>query len=631
MDRLPTEVLQNICRFLSRHELVQFSLINKICWAASRPRFFHTVCVNFSSPQTLEATVERWTAVLQSSDSFAAVEHLQVVAKDLYSLSLSQRLENCGDHPLDPWRFCAIDDRSTRQLEHHAQWQKLEQLLKRLRGLRDLTWGCREQIPPCVLRYIHDRLPQCRLHMRNFSLRNLIQPPQVPIDIDPHELEIARSPCLYSIAMKYDYMYSDCANYNEDAVREMVASVAPSLKEVSLLYESSGCDPWLVAALRVPRQSWHRALISPLSLNTARGALNCLELATRITIDSLSVWSKLTDFSALRSLKLHHSIVPSELRWLTDHCRFDSLDTLIIKPDLAVEDNVEGLADATEDFLHALPPLRKLKLTGTYQQRTVISAIDHSGAFLQRLHLALTDDQSGSVPEPSSSGLASPDFSHTLQQRCPVLEDVSLCILRTQGDAHEVAIYRGLGKIPTLRKIHLSIYCSQSLSGDEEILRGVSLANSSASSDIEGRLSEVDKVLIDFAIDDTLAKSVFRTISAAKPAYATPLECLTLRVEAFGADGGWGSRHDLIKLLQYIGHSWTCTGTLRDDRPHECVLEEYDQEDQLDRNYMEESGELAKITNAQIIAALHRVWPESRNANWKDKWHSFPLDTTHTL
>jgi len=166
---------------------------------------------------------------------------------------------------------------------------------------------------------------------------------------------------------------------------------------------------------------------------------------------------------------------------------------------------------------------------------------------------------------------------------------------------------------------------------DEEILSGMSIANGSVLPDIEGKVSEVDKALIDLAIDETLAKSVFHTISAAKVTYTTPLESLTLRVRALEAQGGWGSSFGLIKLLQYIGHSWTCTGTLQDDRPHECVLEEYYQEDQLDRNYMEESGELAEIPNIQITAALHRVWPESCNADWKTKWHTFPLDTTQTL
>lgn len=627
MDRLPTELLQQICGFLNRSDLCQFSLVNRDCWVASRPHIFHTVCVDFSSPETLEANVERWTAVLLPSDSFKSVEHLQVVAKDLYPLA--QRLEDCGDQPLSSWRFCAIDHRSTRLLEDDAHWQKLEELLERLRGLRDLTWGCAEQIPPCILKYIHESLPQCRIHMRNFSLRSLVQPPQIPINVGPHELAIAASPCLYSIAMKYDFMYSDCANYNENAVMDMVAGVAPNLRNVSLLYESSGSDPWLVAALRVPRQSWHRGLISPLSSDAARGALHCLELATMVTIDSLKSWSRLTDFSVLRSLKIHPSIFSSELRWLTG--QFASLDTLVLRPDLSVEDTMEELADATEDFLLALPSLRRLKLTGSYQQRTVSSAINHSGVSLQQLHLSLVNDDSGGIPESCSPGFVNPDFLYTLEQKCPVLEDLSLCMLRSQGDAHEVAIYRGLSKIPTLRKIHLSIYCSQSLLWDKRILEDISLADSWGAAVSEGKMSEVDKAMIDLAIDETLAKSLFHAIAAAKCTYAPPLEHLTLRVMALEAQGGWGSSYSLIKLLQYIGHSWTCTGTLRDDRPHECAVEEYDQEDQLDRKDLEESGELAEIADTHITAALHRVWPESRNGSWRDKWHSFPLDTTETL
>jgi len=127
MNRLPTEVLQHISGFLSRRDLFQLCFVNKSCWAASRPRIFRTVCVNFSSSETLEAAVERWTTVLSSSDSFTSVEHLQVVAKDLYPSI--QRLEDCGDHPLDPWKFCAIDGRSTSVIEHDAHWQKLEELL----------------------------------------------------------------------------------------------------------------------------------------------------------------------------------------------------------------------------------------------------------------------------------------------------------------------------------------------------------------------------------------------------------------------------------------------------------------------------------------------------------------------
>jgi hypothetical protein len=466
MEHLSTELLQHICGFLSRRDLSRFSLVNKKCWAATRLHVFRTVRVTFSSPTTLEASVERWNNVLEASESFSYVQHVQVLAGNLYDLpriAAHQRFVDCGDHPLDPWKYCAINQRDSEPLTDDPQWQKLNDFIQRFPALQEITWGCAEQIPRCVLEYLHTSLPQCRLHMRNFSLRSLVQPPQVPIKLSSHELELATSPCLYSIAMRYDYMDdSGYANYNESAIMDMAAGLAPNLREIRLLRERCGSTPWLVAGLRVPRQKWHRSLISA---DTAqRAALQCLELVTSTSFNLLKTWSTVTDFSVLRSLKVHYYLSSAELHWLASNCRFGSLDTLVIKPELDAEDTMEELADATESFLLSLPPLRGLKLAGTYQQRTVNVVINHSGGVLRKLHLPrVDDDEPTSVPKPSSPGFANPDFLTAIQQKCPVLEDLSLCMLRSQGDAHEVAIYRGLGQNPTLRKLHLSIYCSQSL------------------------------------------------------------------------------------------------------------------------------------------------------------------------
>jgi hypothetical protein len=462
--------------------------------------------------------------------------------------------------------------------------------------------------------------------MRNFSLRSLTQPPQVPIKISSHELELATSPCLYSIAMRYDYMDdSGYANYNESAIMDMAAGLAPNLREIRLLWESCGSTPWLVAGLRVPRQKWHRSLISA---DTAqRAALQCLDLVTNMSFNALKTWSTVTDFSVLRSMKVHYYLTSSELRWLTDNCQFRSLDTLVIKPELDAEDTMEELADATESFLLSLPPLRELKLAGTYQQRTVHHVINHSGGVLLKLHLPRVDEyESTSVPEPSSPGFANPELLQAIRQKCPVLEDLSLCMLRSQGDGHEVAIYRGLGAMSSLRKIHLSIYCSQPLLWDEKLVRAINDSDSSTTPAGKDKANEIDDALMDLAMDESLARSIFRTISAAKPTHAAPLECLTLRVDALKLHGGGlNSSSSLIHLLHYVGHSWICTGTLRDDRSHQCLLEEYDPEDKLDRDWMEESGELAEIVDIKFRSALRRVWPDIDSGNWKNEWHSFPL------
>jgi hypothetical protein len=575
----------------------------------------------------MEASVERCNDVLTSSESFMRVRHLQVSAASLYLLhttAVGQNFQDSGDHPLDTWKYCAIDGRTTELLTDDTQWHKLVELLERFPALREMTWGCAEQIPSCVLRYLNKNLPQCRLHMRNFRLRSLHQPPQIPIQISPNEAELITSPCSYSIAMKYDYMdTSGCADYNEDAILDVAAGLAPNLRKISLFWESSGSSPWYVAGLRVPRQQWRRDFVSPLSTGAARhAALQSLELVASDSIEALKSWNRVIDFSVLRSLKVHYSLSSIELRWLTSNCQFRSLETLLIAPSLDVDDTFKELADATESFLLNLPPLKSLKLTGLYHQRTVYAAINHSGEVLRKLHLPLCDDQSVSDPEQGHPGFASTALLYALQQKCPFLEDLALCMLRSQGDDREVAIYRSLGQIPTLRKIHLSLYCSQSLIWDEDHLNEVNFTDSSTMLDKE---DEIAVAMMDMTIDETLARSIFHTISAAKTKYAIPLEHLTLRVGALDLQEGFDFGYYLGELLRYIGRSWICTGTLRDGRPHECMVEEYDPDEKLYREWMEEKGELADLVDVKFASALQRVWPDISSDNWKNEWHSLPL------
>lgn len=630
MERLSLELLQHLCGFLGRGDLSHFSLVSKKCWAASRPAIFHTVFIAFSSPETLEASVERCNDVLAPSGSFKYVQHLQVLAKELYSLYNTAEYrgfkdgKDSGDDPLHPWRYCAIKQSLSQPLTDGAQWQKLNELLGKFPALRGVTWGCIEQIPRCILRYLHESLPQCRLHMRNFCLRSLVQPPQSPIRVDPYELELVTSPCLYSIAMRYSNTDdSGYANYNESAILDMAAGLAPNLREISLLRERPGSTPWLVAGLRVRRQTWSGDFLSSTPAKfSPHSAVKCLDLLTSNSFDALKSWSRVTDLSMLRSLKVHYHLDLAALRWLADKCRFSSLDTLVISLALDGEDTMEDLAEATECFLLSLPPLRELKIYGQYQQRTIYAVINHSGQALRKLHLPLCDDRWMSDPEPDYPAFASSDLLHELQQKCPFLEDLALCMLRSQGDACEVAIYRGLGEISTLRKIHLSLYCSQALTWDEDLLNAVDFSDSST---MPGKEDEIAVALVNMTIDETLARSVFHTISAARNTYATRLEHLTLRIGALDLQGGFDFGFYLGELLRYMGRSWICTGSLRDDRLHECMVEEQDPDKKLNREWMEEKGELADLVDVKFAPALQRVWPGISSVNWKNEWHSFPL------
>jgi hypothetical protein len=112
-------------------------------------------------------------------------------------------------------------------------------------------------------------------------------------------------------------------------------------------------------------------------------------------------------------------------------------------------------------------------------------------------------------------------------------------MLRSQGDNHDVAIYRSLSQIPTLRKIHLSLYCSQALIWNEDLLKGVNFSDSST---MPGKKDEIAIALGDMTIDERVVKR-----------------------------------------------------------------------------------ELADLEDVKFASALQRVWPNTSSENWKNEWHSFPL------
>ncbi|CAD0099832.1 unnamed protein product [Aureobasidium mustum] len=191
--------------------------------------------------------------------------------------------------------------------------------------------------------------------------------------------------------------------------------------------------------------------------------------------------------------------------------------------------------------------------------------------------------------------------------------------MRSQGDADEVAVYRALGAFRHVGKIHLTVYCPPPFpasfqSSDE-------LENQHASDQVpDGETkAAMDHALINAAIDENLARSIYRTVSTSRAEFSYPLEHLSLRV------GKTYKTTQFTWKLAYIGRSWTCVRNDRDDRLHECSICEYDIREKLDREYKEDENSFFKIDNSTILEAVCRVWPAARNMDWKRAWHSFPL------
>lgn len=71
--------------------------------------------------------------------------------------------------------------------------------------------------------------------MRNFWLRCLSQFSAGPIVLDPYEIELATSPCLYSLTKAYDYRVGYNEDHNQAAIMDLLAGAAPNLQEIKCL------------------------------------------------------------------------------------------------------------------------------------------------------------------------------------------------------------------------------------------------------------------------------------------------------------------------------------------------------------------------------------------------------------
>lgn len=151
------------------------------------------------------------------------------------------------------------------------------------------------------------------------------------------------------------------------------------------------------------------------------------------------------------------------------------------------------------------------------------------------------------------------------------LADLSIAVRRSGGDRNEVLIYHILGGLPTLQTLELCLVPSPPRifpSDQWESQPFTAEAHSPV------RNGHVKDLLINIALDEALARSIFDAISSAKGSSSHPLERLT--VHPFGgqvATLGWPSviDTDLLMVTAVIGHLWEVKRGERDDDETDAI------------------------------------------------------------
>jgi hypothetical protein len=232
----PVEIVERICDCLDRHSDFQLALVSRNYRNGAASQIFHTVSVRFTSRDTFRESCEYTGSVFASPRKSRQVRHLRVFGFMKGDTSVQ------GDWDAGP----SIRNRGLEipggVSTNTTDCERLLRIMIKLMTLRDFTWGSVGQIPSRVFHLLHGSSPRIRLHMPIFCLKSLILSPNEPIRIDPHELELATSPCLFSLRQidVQSARRQGLVDYNASAVFKIVAGAAPNLREVEICINPVG-------------------------------------------------------------------------------------------------------------------------------------------------------------------------------------------------------------------------------------------------------------------------------------------------------------------------------------------------------------------------------------------------------
>lgn len=591
LERLPAEILQRICEYVAscdhrRRPLFAFSMTSKLYFEATKPQRFASIRLTIENEEKLRKDLDHWNRVLNRNDSLHHVRHVTVIGymkEEGRSHPNGWRgdIDGDSDNEVDDTLYTALSltavftpSMPCLTLAHkNAQkkaWLPFARLLGRLRRLTDLVYACSHQMPRCVLDVLHQCHPKSRLHIHAFSLRSLYEHPNN--NIDPDEFALITSPCLYSIDAK---CMPQGGEYNWEAVAWMVSGLAPALRRVRLDF---GMDPLerQLKAIQSCRPTWLSAEY-PWDEVTPRlglGRLDLLSLFGNVEIE-MKIWNSVTDFGVLRRLELQGTSSVSLLHTLASMARENQLRSLR-------ELRMNCFADQpTAELLLALLPLEVLALYDCLGRSTFEALLDRHGQTLSELALH---------PEDEDRFILSHPEVRQIQQRCPKLQKIDLTIHRHQGGPEEVAIYRALGQLARLTHATLVLECG---SFDKE----------------KDPRENLRKILINAAMDKSLALAIFREMSATSGA---PLQRLRLEMSyPMSEVSGW---EGLDHLLDWVARDWVCEKYGRGVTGHRIFFDEWAMEDIEDDLVMA----------PRCVALWADIWPR-KTGDWKRDWSSFPL------
>ncbi|KAH6698277.1 hypothetical protein BKA61DRAFT_562960 [Leptodontidium sp. MPI-SDFR-AT-0119] len=659
IETLPLLILERICEYLDsgstvRPSLLAFSLSSRTCHIASAAQIFSQIELKIYDPQYLSSTLSRWNTLLTSGRhghvrrlkiSFFEIAEEKARDADRWHREMENMHEEEGDewnsrHYFHMHDFCRPSHEdichgggSIRDRESES-WDALSQFISEFPGLKDLVWSAGYYVPPAVLSMAAER--GTRLHVHHFSLPSLIQIRDEHKAISKEDYALCTHPSLYSIAFRVgSYESGGLLNYGKEAVMEMVAGLAPNLAHLCVISQETPGELEIDQAMALGKPAWKGFFPGEASCNdtieratarsSTRGKFQSLVFPDFVP-RGIDHWVQHADFSVLRSIvmlwQLSDGIVLAEVASRGDLRSLEKLDLS------AIEDETEQSQNALNLLLSSLSSLERLELSGYISPKTFEIIVHRHGESLHALSLDPVRDVGNDSRNPLVTFSGS-DIQ-LLASNSPHLTHLRIPINRTRSDEHEVATYRALAKLPSLR--HLVLTLRYTIGPDEEFwdeeVDGEHPFNIEYDYDSEGeetRPTFLRETWTNIAVDAPLALSIFNTISSADGG----LEYLRLTLvhkEGFSSRGCRSSTE--TSAMRWFARPWICKrdggGVAR------AIAFEEKETAVCGRTWERMLGDEEQLWYEEMYQPLYReIWPQ-KTADWKNDWESIPLWSEET-
>jgi hypothetical protein len=293
------------------------------------------------------------------------------------------------------------------------------------------------------------------------SLRSFLRAPNDDRPIDPNDVQLLTSPCLYSISTpgkdwyrwgKLDnapHLQTKRINYNLVLIPKMVAGLSPNLAKVAI------CPDWMRRWNE--RSSIYQTPWPPMEgfFNMSKDAPS-FKLGGQLqtfSLPSYHTWpgtnrdylerfrAESINWSQLNSLTIKGYAGSLTLKYLAEMGNDGELLSLT-SLSLDISGGIQSFDDIDEKnslMIRSLPPLQELNLTGWLGNATYSAVLDCGTSLRKLTFLPVT--RCIEVSDKQFLSLT-PNHVHALRQRLTKLEELTVRICHVEGTESQVETYR---------------------------------------------------------------------------------------------------------------------------------------------------------------------------------------------